>query len=100
MDILLIAALLPAIVLMVYVYRKDSVEKEPIGLIARLFVLGAVAGPLAAIVENLAFTAFESARLPIIRPRAPRRMLLPAPVSPVMTEKPPQKSMSSRKMRA
>ena len=60
MDILLIAALLPAIVLMVYVYRKDSVEKEPIGLIARLFVLGAVAGPLAAIVENLAFTAFES----------------------------------------
>ena len=60
MDILLIAALLPAIALMVYVYRKDSVEKEPIGLIARLFVLGAVAGPLAAIVENLAFTAFES----------------------------------------
>ena len=60
MDILLIAALLPAIALMVYVYRKDSVEKEPIGLIARLFILGAVAGPLAAIVENLAFTAFES----------------------------------------
>ena len=60
MDILLIAALLPAIVLLVYVYKKDSVEKEPIGLVGRMFVLGAVAGPLAAIVENLAFNAFES----------------------------------------
>ena len=60
MDFLLVAALLPAIVLMVYVYRKDSVEQEPIGLIGRLLLLGAVAGPLAAITENLFFALFES----------------------------------------
>lgn len=61
MDIfLLVAALLPAIILMVYVYRKDSVEKEPVYLIVRLFLLGMVAGPLAAIAENIAFAIFES----------------------------------------
>lgn len=58
---LLIAALLPAAVLMVYVYRKDSVEKEPIGLVVRVFLLGVIAGPCAAIVENILFNVFESA---------------------------------------
>ena len=38
---------MPAIVLLVYVYSKDKAEKEPIGLVVRLFILGAVAGPLA-----------------------------------------------------
>ena len=37
---LTVAALLPAVVLMVYVYRKDRVEKEPIGLLFRIFVFG------------------------------------------------------------
>lgn len=57
---LLFAALLPAVVLLAYVYHKDTVEKEPIGLVLRLFALGAVAGPLAAIVETLAFDLFEA----------------------------------------
>lgn len=57
---LLFAALLPAIVLLVYVYSKDKAEKEPIGLVVRLFILGAVAGPLAAIVEGLAFDFFDT----------------------------------------
>ncbi len=60
MEILFIAAVLPAVVLLIYIYKKDTVEKEPFRLIARLFVLGMVAGPLAAIVENIAFGAFES----------------------------------------
>jgi len=60
MEILFIAAVLPAVVLLAYIYKKDTVEKEPFRLIARLFVLGMVAGPLAAIVENIAFGAFES----------------------------------------
>ena len=60
MGFLLAAALLPAFVLLIYVYQKDSVEKEPIRLIVRLFLLGMVAGPLAAIVENVAFAAFEA----------------------------------------
>lgn len=60
MGFLLAVALLPAIVLMVYVYQKDSVEKEPVRLIVRLFVLGMVAGPLAAIAENVVFAVFEA----------------------------------------
>ena len=59
-GILLVAALLPAAVLLVYVYRKDKVEKEPIGLVARVFALGVGAGPCAAIVEGIAFGLFEA----------------------------------------
>ena len=33
MEIILAAALLPAIILMIYVYKQDTVEKEPIGLL-------------------------------------------------------------------
>ena len=60
MNILLVAAVLPALVLLYYVYSKDKIEKEPINLIVRLFVFGMVAGPLAAIVENIAFALFET----------------------------------------
>ena len=58
--VLFIAAVLPALVLMIYVYRKDKVEKEPVGLVVRMFLLGAVAGPIAAIIENIAFSVFEA----------------------------------------
>lgn len=57
---LLAAALLPAIVLLAFIYNKDKAEKEPIGLVVRVFILGAVAGPVAAIIENVAFGIFES----------------------------------------
>lgn len=60
MSMLLVAALLPAVVLLVYVYRKDKVEREPIKLVVRMFLLGMVAGPLAAIVESIAFGLFEA----------------------------------------
>ncbi len=60
MNLLIAAAVLPAIALLYYVYKKDTVEKEPPRLIIRLFVLGMVAGPLAGITENFAFAAFES----------------------------------------
>ena len=42
--------------------------------------------------------ALLSARLPSSRPMAPRMMLLPAPVSPVMTEKPGYSLISSSSM--
>ncbi len=57
---LLAAALLPAIVLLAFIYNKDKAEKEPIGLVVRVFLFGAVAGPVAAIIENVAFGIFES----------------------------------------
>ena len=61
MTILFAAAVLPAIALLAYVYHKDKVEKEPIGLIVRLFVIGAVSGPIAAIIETVLFQVFEAA---------------------------------------
>ena len=61
MYALLAAALLPAFGLMYYVYKKDTVEKEPFGLVARVFVLGAVAGILAAFIEVAIVSALESA---------------------------------------
>ena len=42
MSLLITAALVPAIVLMCYVYNKDKIEKEPFGLILRLFLFGAL----------------------------------------------------------
>lgn len=41
-TILTILAVLPAVVLMVYIFRKDSVEHEPLGLLGALFLGGCV----------------------------------------------------------
>lgn len=62
-EMLLVAAVLPAAVLLFYVYKKDSIESEPLGLIARMFLFGAIAGPIAAILESIAFEVFESMEL-------------------------------------
>ena len=42
MTILLTAALLPPLVLMVWVYQKDKVEREPVGLIVKLLIFGVI----------------------------------------------------------
>lgn len=39
---LLIAALIPAVVLCIYLFYKDRVEKEPIGLLAKLLLFGVI----------------------------------------------------------
>lgn len=49
--ILMIAALLPAVYLVGYVYKKDQVEKEPAGLLWKLAFLGAVSTIPAAFTE-------------------------------------------------
>lgn len=47
MGILLLAvSILPVILLMVYIYKQDKYEKEPIGLLIRAFIGGMVAIPL------------------------------------------------------
>ena len=51
---------MPALALMFYVYKKDKVEKEPMGLIVRLFVFGMIAGPIAGLLETVAFNMFEA----------------------------------------
>ncbi len=53
-EILLVcAALIPAIALCIYVYKKDRVEKEPIGLLLGLLVLGALSCYPAAELEGV-----------------------------------------------
>ena len=43
MRLLLIAAILPGLFIMYYVYKKDWVEKEPMSLLIKLLVFGAIA---------------------------------------------------------
>lgn len=51
-PILLFAALLPAIVLLVRVYRLDKIEKEPARVLWKLVAIGALAGVVAAFLET------------------------------------------------
>ncbi|MDO4553216.1 MAG: PrsW family intramembrane metalloprotease [Bacillota bacterium] len=54
MDLIFVAmALLPAALLMYYIYKKDGVEKEPGGLLFRLFLFGCIAAVLAGTLESL-----------------------------------------------
>lgn len=51
MSILLAAALLPPLILMVMIYRMDKIESEPVGLIAKLVIFGAIGCIPACILE-------------------------------------------------
>jgi len=53
MNILLVAACLPSVVLLVFIYKKDKTEKEPFGLLALLFILGALSCFPIAGIENM-----------------------------------------------
>lgn len=53
---LVCVALLPAIVLCSYIFKKDRVEKEPAGLLILLFILGAVSCIPAGIIEIVAMS--------------------------------------------
>lgn len=52
MDVLLMLAVLPAVVLLVYVWRLDPVEKEPPGLLLTLLFFGIVSTIPAALIEG------------------------------------------------
>jgi len=58
--LLVCAALFPAIFLCVYVFKKDRVEKEPIGLLLLLLLMGAVSCLPAAILESLILPVIDS----------------------------------------
>ena len=61
--IMLVLAILPAAFLLIYIYVKDVHEKEPIGLLASLFVLGALTTFSSMIVE-VAYDTVASLVLP------------------------------------
>ena len=51
LNVILAAALLPCIVLLVYIYKKDRIEKEPTGLLFKLFIFGCISTIPAMILE-------------------------------------------------
>ena len=53
MRIVLAAALLPCVLLGYYIFRKDSVESEPSGLLVKLFLLGCLSTVPAVILESV-----------------------------------------------
>lgn len=54
MDPLLIAAaVIPAVVLMIQVYRADRLEREPVGMLLSLLVFGVLATALAIVTETI-----------------------------------------------
>ena len=60
-DILLVcAALFPAVALCIYIFKKDRVEKEPIGLLLGLLLLGGLICFPAAEIESVIFELFDS----------------------------------------
>jgi RsiW-degrading membrane proteinase PrsW (M82 family) len=53
MEMILVAGLLPCVVLLLYIYRKDTVEKEPVGLLIKLLLLGCLSTIPAIILEMI-----------------------------------------------
>lgn len=53
MIIVLILGLLPAVFLLGYIYRLDTIEREPVGLIIKLLIFGALTTIAAGILEEI-----------------------------------------------
>jgi len=52
-PVLTAAAVIPAVVLLLYVYRADRLEREPVGLLLRLLLWGVLATVVAMIAERI-----------------------------------------------
>jgi len=81
-GIYIIAAVLPAIILLRYVYRHDRVEKEPAGLLVSLILLGIFAALCSGLLEQIGQTALNL----LVDPESPGYTLLLAFVVVAMVE--------------
>jgi len=54
LAVYILAAVIPAVILLRYVYRHDTVEKEPLGLLLSLLLMGVVAALASGILERIA----------------------------------------------
>ena len=72
MIIYILAAIIPAILLMQYVYKQDRVEKEPPGLLASLAFRGVLAALVSIILELLG----ESILNALVAPDNPKHIIL------------------------
>ncbi len=59
LAVYILAAVLPAVFLLRYVYRQDTVEKEPMGLLLTLLFMGIVAALISGVLERLAQTVLN-----------------------------------------
>ena len=69
------AALIPAVYLMFYIYKKDTVEKEPRHLLWRLVILGVLAGLASIVLENIFSQILDAS---MISPDSPTYSMLMA----------------------
>ena len=60
LAVYILAAVLPAFFLLRYVYRHDTVEKEPMGLLVKLLLLGVVSALGAMVLESLGQTVLNA----------------------------------------
>ena len=60
LAIYILAAVLPAVILLRYIYRTDTVEKEPPGLLFRLLLMGVVAALCSGVLELLGETILNA----------------------------------------
>lgn len=56
LAIYILAAVIPAVVLLRYIYRHDTIEREPPGLLCVLLLMGVVAALCASVLESIAQT--------------------------------------------
>ncbi len=61
--IYLTAAILPAVLLMVYVYKKDQRDKEPIGLLASCLLMGVFAALASILLEGIGINALNASQI-------------------------------------
>lgn len=65
--IYLLAAVLPAVILLIYIYRQDTIEKEPPELVAKCIGMGAAAALVSIILEEIGENILNA----IIKPENP-----------------------------
>ena len=82
LAVYILAAVLPAALLLRFVYRHDTVEKEPPGLLLRLLLMGDLAALCSGFLEGLAQTLLDK----IVTPRIPLYTLMQAILVVAMVE--------------
>ena len=64
MLLIVLIGILPAIALIIYMYRQDKIEPEPVSLLIRLFIFGGLTTFVASILEELGMWILDSASGP------------------------------------
>ena len=72
LAVYILAAVIPAVILLRYVYRHDTVEKEPPGLLITLLLMGVAAALLSGVLERIAQTVLGA----LVDPGSPAHTIL------------------------